>query len=105
MEAESGPFSQAMLSVKTAYAEVPTSGSPLSAAFSGLGSLAEGWVVNAEERMLIATVELLGIDAAALPFSIALPPSVQNASASAVRGIFSRLEGLSDTVSPSDEWR
>lgn len=105
MEADSSGFSQAMLSVKAAFARVPASGSPLSAAVEGLGSFATDQAVAAEERLLIASIELLGVDAESMPFSIALPPAVKDTSAEAIGAVFSRLQGLTDSISTTKEWR
>lgn len=104
MEADSSGFSQTMLSVKSAFARVPASGSPFSAAVAGLGSYATDRAIEGEERLLIASIELLGVDAESMPFSIALPPAVKDASASAIGAVFSRLQGLADSIVITKEW-
>ena len=77
----------------------------MSAAVEGLGSFATDQAVAAEERLLIASIELLGVDAESMPFSIALPPAVKDTSAEAIGAVFSRLQGLTDSISTTKEWR
>jgi hypothetical protein len=105
LQADSGSFSQAMLDVKTAYANVPATGSPLSGALDALQPFAEDQAVAAEEKLVVATVELLGVDSESLPFSIALPPSAKQTTVSAVDAVFAQLRELPSKTGSVGQWQ
>ncbi|MBO4365417.1 MAG: molybdenum cofactor biosynthesis enzyme [Eggerthellaceae bacterium] len=104
LQADSGSFAQGLLSVKTAYASVSVSASPLAGALGAVEPLAADAVVDAEDELVIATVELLGIDSASIPFSIALPPAVRQATTSVVESVFSQLQGIASSGSGVRRW-
>lgn len=105
LQADSGSFSQAMLDVKMVYVNVPATGSPMAGALGAVQPLVEDQAVAAEEKFVVATVELLGIDSESLPFSIALPPSAKQATASGIDAVFARLQGLASNVGGVRQWQ
>lgn len=104
LAADSCGFSQGMLSVKTAFANVPTTGSPISAAFAALSPFVADQVAIGEQKLVIATVELLGIDSASLPFSIALPPAVSSMTESFVNQVFLKIQSVVGTETSRRDW-
>lgn len=104
LQADSGSFAQTLLDAKVTFSRVSVSASPLAGVIGAAEPLAEDAAVSAEEELLVATVELLGIDSASMPFSIALPPSVRQTTVSTVQSVFARLQGLASSASGVRRW-
>ena len=105
LQADSGSFAQTLLDAKVTFSRVSISDSPLSSVIGAAEPLAEDAAVEMEEELLVATIELLGVDSASMPFSIALPSSVKQTTVSVVQSAFTRLQGLASSVSGVRRWQ
>lgn len=104
LQADSGRFAQALLSVKTHAASVPATDPALAGAVDAVGSLAAEQAVVAEEKLLIATVGFLGADGLETPFAIALPESAKRATVSVIESAFDRIGALVSPTAKSRIW-
>lgn len=105
--ADSTDFSQTLIKVKTAYAQMPGTGTgdPLSAAIDALGDVALEQADAGEQRLLVAVVDLLGGEGTGASLEIALPPAVKQTTASIIESAIARMHEVASSLTGVRIWQ
>lgn len=104
LAADSSLFARILLEVKIACSNTDLSGNAFSDALGIVHRISSDGLAVGEDRFVIATLEMLGVEGESLPFSIALPPVVHETGESMLSEVFGWLEGLSEDRTEKRRW-